>query len=74
MRVEGKSMILSRRNLMSLLAKLDGSPPRSRCTIIGGSEALGWTVVAEEDEVHYADRYPGEMHPQTEEALRHGYE
>ena len=43
-------------------------------TIIGGSEALGWTVVAEEDEVHYADRYPGEMHPQTEEALRHGYE
>jgi homoserine kinase len=47
---------LSRRNLLTLLAKLDGHPPNSACTIQGGSDAWGYFVVAEEDEEHYAHR------------------
>lgn len=70
-------VILSRRNLRTLLAKLDGNPPNSACTIIGGTDAPGLFVVAEEDEVHYADRLVpngmtkyGPMHPDTERAIR----
>lgn len=70
-------IILSRRNLRSLLAKLDGHPPDSACTIQGGVEAWGYFVKAEEDEAHYASRaeWPqetkwGPMHPTTEEVLR----
>ena len=70
-------IILSRRNLQSLLAKLDGHPPDSACMIGGGSDALGFFVKAEEDDVHYADRVVpsgwkpyGVMHPDTERAIR----
>jgi len=74
--INGKHfLILSRRNLLSLLAKLDGHPPDSACIIGGGTDALGFFVKAEEDDVHYADRgYPkwGEMHPDTEEAMKRG--
>lgn len=69
-------LILSRRNLLSLLAKLDGHPPDSACIIQGGSDAWGYFVKAEEDDVHYASRedWPyavkwGGMHPDTETAL-----
>ena len=58
---------LSRRNLLTLLAKLDGYPTNSACTIFReceGGETLH--VTAEEDAVHYAEREPGEMHPVTE--------
>ncbi len=68
---------LSRRNLLSLLAKLDGHPPDSACMIGGGADALGFYVKAEEDDVHYADRVVppgwkpyGVMHQETEEAIR----
>ena len=69
-------MILSRRNLKTLLAKLDGHPQNSACTIGGGVDAPGLFVVAEEDDVHYADRVVpqgmtkwGPMHPDTEIAM-----
>jgi len=65
---EQHTIILSRRNLESLLAKLDGHPPNSACTI--GND--GWWIKAEENEVHYAERElaAGIMHPETEKTLR----
>lgn len=63
--------VLSRRNLKSLLAKLDGYPPNSSCTLIGpGTDPL-FILTAEEDDVHYKHPSrkgmpPGEMHPETE--------
>ena len=62
-------IVLSRRNLLALLAKLDGHPEGSACTIAGGADAPGFLVRAEEDDVHYADRAPGRMHPETEARL-----
>lgn len=58
---------LTRTNLISLLSKLDGSPPGSFCTITKD----GWAVKAVEDDVHYRDeqRPRGVMHPDTETAL-----
>lgn len=59
--------MLSRRNVESLLAKLNGHPVNSACTI--GRD--GAWVRVEEDDVHYADREaPGRMHPATETVLR----
>jgi hypothetical protein len=80
--------IFSRRNLLTLLAKLDGHPPNSACKI-GAPPMYGhyWARV-EEDDVHYAhsDRDEpgvglmpaGRMHPETEHGIRdlaltHGY-
>jgi hypothetical protein len=62
---------LSRRNLLSLLAKLDGHPPNSACTIDRNIRETDLVVVAQEDEDHYADRQVarGIMHPDTEEAI-----
>lgn len=60
-------VILSRRNLLALLAKLDGYPPDSFCSIAGGSEAEGYMVTAEEDHIHYQDRPAGQMIGPTEE-------
>lgn len=62
-------LVLSRRNLLTLLAKLDGFPENSACMIQGGSEALGIIVKAEEDSIHYADRPFGAMHDETEQAI-----
>lgn len=56
---------LSRRNLLALLAKLDGHPAATSCTLFRD----GWEVVAVEDAVHYADRAPGAIHPDTEAPL-----
>jgi hypothetical protein len=58
-------VVLSRRNLEALLAKLDGAPYDSACTIYRD----GVWVRAEENEKHYGEREPGEMHPETEARL-----
>jgi hypothetical protein len=66
---------LSQRNLLALLAKLAGFPPGSACTItFPGDDGPSLVVHAESDEEHYASRPapPGQMHPETEAAVRHG--
>lgn len=61
---------LSRRNLLTLLAKLDGHPPFSDCTIIfpGSRHEPTLYVHGEDDLTHYGRRLepPGPMHPETE--------
>jgi hypothetical protein len=57
-------VVLSRRNLVALLSKLD--EPGSACTII---KPDGTVVHAVEDGEVYVDRPPGEMHMNTELAL-----
>ena len=58
---------LTRRNLRVLLAKLDGHPPGSECTIV---DPGNWVAVkAVEDEEHYMNRVPGAMHDETEDVL-----
>ena len=56
-----QEVTLSRRNLLTLLAQLD--IPGSQRTII---KPGGIVVTAESDEVVYAGRQPGRMHPQIE--------
>jgi hypothetical protein len=58
---------LTRRNLKSLLAKLDGFPHESMCTIVDPDDRIA--VKAVEDSAHYSDREPGPMIQETEEAL-----
>lgn len=58
---------LTRRNLNALLAKLDGNPPNSACTILAPGSTF--FVKAVEDSEHYTDRRAGIMHPDTEAAL-----
>jgi hypothetical protein len=65
---------LSRRNLLTLLTKLNGHPPGSKCTIVAPNIYPCTLVTAEEDAVHYAraERLgfgPGVMHPDTEVRL-----
>lgn len=60
-------MELTRRNLNALLAKLDGNPPNSACTIVAPEG--GFYVKAVEDAEHYANRAPGVMHPDTEQKI-----
>jgi len=57
-------VVLSRRNLLSLLHKLE--MPGSFCTII---KPDGTAIKVEPDEVHYANRVggPGTMHADTEQ-------
>jgi hypothetical protein len=71
--------IFSRRNLLTLLAKLDGHPPDSACKIGAPPMYGSYWARAEEDEVHYThpDReepgiglmQAGRMHPETEAAM-----
>ena len=56
---------LSRRNLRSLLAKLDDHPANSSATIYQDNVV----VTAVEDDEHYFARSPGCMHPETEAAI-----
>ena len=57
---------LSRRNLLSLLHKLD--MPGSARELIGPNR--DFSVCAEDDKEHYANRLPaGRMHPQTEKFI-----
>lgn len=65
---------LSRRNLLVLLAKLDGNPRDSLCTIAAPKIYGKVIVTAEEDDEHYAhpSRHgadPGLMHPDTEATI-----
>jgi len=60
---------LSRRNLLTLLAKLDGHPSNSACSIfLPGDDGPGLLVRGEENDSHYGKRLapPGAMHPETE--------
>lgn len=71
MRLDGPNhLVVSRRNLLALLAQLDGHTPHRVPAILGGEEAPGIVLQAEEDEVHYASRSFGVMSKQTEERLQ----
>ena len=58
---------LTRRNLNALLAKLDGNPPNSACTLLAPGSTF--YVKAVEDSEHYTERQAGRMHRETEAAL-----
>ncbi len=63
-------VVLSRRNLLALLAKLDGHPPESKCTLGSPSMYVPVLVRAEEDDLHYAHESregvpPGRLHEET---------
>lgn len=62
---------LTRRNLLSLLAKLDGYPKDSACTIARTAEdgINMWYIHAVEDSEHYTDQAPGAMVHETEVAI-----
>jgi hypothetical protein len=75
-----KQVYLSRRNLLTLLAKLDRNrdmPGSSQCTIIKNDNnhpkypqsMKHIQVTAVEDEDYYVDRPAGEMHPLEEAKL-----
>lgn len=55
-------VVLSRRNILALLAKLDGHPAGSSLSISKGRTM----ITAQEDAEHYGNRTPGPMHPDTE--------
>lgn len=70
-------VVLSRRNLTALLAKLDGFPRESSCALYRWhSDCRTMLVVkAEPDDIHYANperlsQRPGEMHPKTEAEIK----
>jgi len=58
-----KTVRLSRRNLLTLLSKLDRvkAGEVSACTLIKTDQDI--TLKAFEDDVYYEDREPGEVHP-----------
>ena len=61
---------LTRRNLLALLAKLDGHPQDSACTI----SKDGVYIKAVHDFEHYGGGVdPGSMHPETEHKLHQLY-
>lgn len=59
---------LTRRNLTALLAKLDGHPSGSTCTLVDPDNQVA--VRAVEDVEHYSNRPPGPMVEETESHLR----
>lgn len=73
MRLENDgTVVLSRRNLKSLLAKVDD--PSSWRTLNGGADAPGVTVKAETDAEHYNKEFrkqsrPGPVHPDHDPGL-----
>jgi len=75
MRPVTNGLIVSRRNLLSLLAKLDGAPNGSFCEIVfRHPDSAPFHLYAEEDAVHYAHPSrlgspPGEMHEDTERQI-----
>jgi len=67
------AVMLSRRNLLALLAKLDGFPVESRATLLAPTMYGRFSVSAEEDDTHYAHQSrgvhrneAGALHPATE--------
>lgn len=71
---------LSRRNLLTLLAKLDAQAEGefTACTIVKNDNQhpiypqtmKSIMVTAVEDNEYYTDRQPGEMHPREEATLK----
>jgi hypothetical protein len=57
---------LTRRNLEALLAKLDGYPANSACTLFSPGAGPSIYVKAVENAEHYSDRRPGALHEDTE--------
>lgn len=74
MRYDGNVLVLSRRNLLALLHKLD--MPGSKRTIVKCLPVQGKTTLveirAEEDQGHYEElgHTPGKMHPLTEKYIK----
>ena len=66
---EGILVVLSRRNLLALLAKLDGYPQESRATLARQTDAGLIVVQAVDDKSHYGEREPGALHSETEDLL-----
>ncbi len=68
MRLEPDTLILSKRNLLSLLHKLEMEGSEKTLGVWDGTK---WFYVkSESDEEHYKDRIPaGVMHPETEQFL-----
>lgn len=66
---DGVVVELTRRNLKTLLAKLDGHPRRSAGQILKHVDDRIVVIQAVEDEAHYSDRPAGMMHPETEQAM-----
>lgn len=60
---------LSRRNLRSLLHKLDMEGSARTLERMERTDCRPLRVIAEDDEEHYAGRVPGPMHPLTESAI-----
>lgn len=61
------TIVLSRRNLLALLHKLD--KPGSAKTLIKRTENGLLVVQAEEDQDHYGDVSPGQMSSDTEKFI-----
>ena len=80
--VPKSKVYLSRRNLLTLLAKLDrlAEGDHTECAIIKSDDAhpkypqtmKSIMVVAIEDDEYYIDRNAGEMHPKEEASLEKG--
>lgn len=68
-------VFLSKRNLLSLLAKLNGHPPDSACTLMYQQKDNSWLIVTgEPDNIHYVNserdgNTAGPTHPDTEKAI-----
>lgn len=60
-------LVLSRRNLLALLHKIDLR--ESEQTIIKDFPSARVIVTSEDDDAHYADSSPGPMSPETEQWL-----
>jgi hypothetical protein len=61
----GPTVTLSRRNLLTLLSKLE--QPTSKCTII---KADGTHIKVESDVAHYGYRQPGPVNEESEAFIR----
>lgn len=68
----GIEITLSRRNILALLHKLDWEDSERTLEKIcdNGKGRKLITLVAEEDDDHYGDDIPGEMHPKTENFIK----
>ena len=62
-------VVLSRRNLRALLAKLDIEDSKRALFTTDRHNRLV-IVSAEDDDVHYVHREPGPLHPATEAVLK----
>lgn len=60
-------LVLSRRNLLSLLVKLDQGD--SARTLVKDFPSARVVITSEDDPTHYAETTPGPMSAQTEEEL-----